>query len=466
MTIVFPIKKRQKVDKIINLKSNQKMKIREFAEIIGFLVSCCTAVEYGFLYTKASGRAKYLALEANKQNYETKMTITDTIVDELNLSAFCNGERANGHWTNEESCYFINYLELLAAFFGLKIFAKNHRNCSKRQKIDKIVNLKSNQKIKIREFAEIIGFLVSCCTAVEYGFLYTKASERAKYLVLEVNKQNYETKMTITDTIVDETDAGTKLPWWPESCPTSAKFKRSSRASNTDISRIINRFFDFCIKNKLNPFDKSIKDILLFLTSIYDTGAAHSSLNCYRSAIALLVRPEIGEDERMKRFFKGLTKIRPSKPKYESTIQISLASLTDSSIYNTGAAHSSLNCYHSAIALLVGPEIGEDERMKRFFKSLTKIRPSKPKYESTWDPKIVLDHFSKSPKNEDLSLKLLSTKLISLLALITGHRLQTISLIKIDNIVTKNDLIEIKIPDRIKTSGPNKNHPQPLYKII
>ena len=50
-------------------------------------------------------------------------------------------------------------------------------------------------------------------------------------------------------------------------------------------------------------------------------------------------------------------------------------------------------------------------------------------------------------------------KLITLLALITGHRMQTFALIKIENIVFRNKWVEIKIPDPIKTSGPNKKQP-------
>ena len=142
---------------------------------------------------------------------------------------------------------------------------------------------------------------------------------------------------------------------------------------------------------------------------------------------------------------------------FQGLIQDILTFLTE--IFNTGAAHSTVNCYRSAISLLVGPDIAEDERMKRFFKGLSMLRPSKPKYDSTWDPKIVLDFFTTLPKSEDLSLKQLTMKLICLLALVTGHRMQTFSLIRIINVEEKEKSIVIKIPDRIKTTGPNRNQP-------
>ena len=48
-------------------------------------------------------------------------------------------------------------------------------------------------------------------------------------------------------------------------------------------------------------------------------------------------------------------------------------------------------------------------------------------------------------------------KLITMLALVTGHRMQTFSLIEIENVRTTDTAIEIKISDRIKTTAPGRN---------
>ncbi|CAG4957938.1 unnamed protein product [Colias eurytheme] len=50
--------------------------------------------------------------------------------------AVCNNMRANGHWKESELKYHINYLELKAAFFGLKCFAYNVTNCAILMRID------------------------------------------------------------------------------------------------------------------------------------------------------------------------------------------------------------------------------------------------------------------------------------------------------------------------------------------
>lgn len=131
--------------------------------------------------------------------------------------------------------------------------------------------------------------------------------------------------------------------------------------------------------------------------------------------------------------------------------------------YNHGATHRSLNSFRSAIALIHGPELGENPEIKRFFKGLSKLRPPRPKCDCTWDPGLVLDCLKKWGDNDKLTLQTLSLKLASLLALVTGLRMQTLSLIDVRNICTRRSAVEIKIPDPIKTSDLNKN--QPLLSI-
>lgn len=124
------------------------------------------------------------------------------------------------------------------------------------------------------------------------------------------------------------------------------------------------------------------------------------------------------------------------------------------------ASLSSLNCYRSAISLIVGPELGKNEKFRVFFRGIAKLRPAAPRYDSTWDPQIVLRYLSSWYPNEELNLESLTLKLVTLLALVTGHHMQTLAMIDIRNIYrTNKNALEIKIPDRIKISGPNKNQP-------
>ena len=78
---------------------------------------------------------------------------------------------------------------------------------------------------------------------------------------------------------------------------------------------------------------------------------------------------------------------------------------------------------------------------------------------SIWDPKILLDYFTKTDCNEKLIFQELASKLITLLALITGQHMQTFANIKKDNIDVRDKKLEIQIPDRIKRTGVNRNLP-------
>lgn len=127
--------------------------------------------------------------------------------------------------------------------------------------------------------------------------------------------------------------------------------------------------------------------------------------------------------------------------------------------FNSGASYGSLNCARSAISFLHDQEIGKNPRIKMFFRGISKQRPAKPKYDTTWDPKIVLKHISKWPHDDTTNLKKITLKLVTLLALVTGQRIQTLSLIDIRDITKINDQIEIKIPRKIKTSGLGRIQP-------
>lgn len=155
------------------------------------------------------------------------------------------------------------------------------------------------------------------------------------------------------------------------------------------------KWWNFCTKNNIDPFTISIPHILTFLTELFNGNLSSATINCYRSAVSMLVGREVARDDRVARFFQGL--------------------------YN--------------------------------------LRPSNPKYETTWDPKIVLDYLSSLPLNRKLSTQDLGRKLITRLALLTGHRLQTFSLIEVENVEKVDNAIHIKIPKRIKTSGRNRKQP-------
>lgn len=129
--------------------------------------------------------------------------------------------------------------------------------------------------------------------------------------------------------------------------------------------------------------------------------------------------------------------------------------------FNKGASYSSLNTYRCSLAQ-IAPDLSQDFRIQKFFKGVYMLRPGIPKYQNIWDPSVVLVYL-RELKNAEINLYILSQKLITLLALATGQRLQTLGSIETTNIHITEIKIEITIPKRIKTSA--RNRFQPLLNL-
>ena len=145
--------------------------------------------------------------------------------------------------------------------------------------------------------------------------------------------------------------------------------------------------------------------------------------------------------------------ISPFEPPTSSLLEFLTLSLEGIKTYGT------LNSYRSAIALIINRDIGNDPIIKRFCKGAANLKPQSPRYDFTWDPMPVLVYLKSLYPNEKISLKDLSYKLVTLLALATAQRQQTMTLMKLSNIVQQQDAIHIKISDRVKTSGVNRKQP-------
>lgn len=131
--------------------------------------------------------------------------------------------------------------------------------------------------------------------------------------------------------------------------------------------------------------------------------------------------------------------------------------------YDEGASFSSLNTHRSALSTILGSKITLDDNIHRFLKGVYRLKPPKPKYAVTWDTTKVLNYVSNLYPYSDISLDDISHKTISLLAIASAQRMQTLSSIKLSNISIEHDLITIKIPDLIKTSRPGAF--QPLIRL-
>lgn len=127
--------------------------------------------------------------------------------------------------------------------------------------------------------------------------------------------------------------------------------------------------------------------------------------------------------------------------------------------YTSGMSYGTLNSFRSAISLITTHDVGGNSQVKRFFKGVLNLRPTRPKYNSTWDPVIVLNYLTGLGSNSTISLERLTQKLAILLALTTAQRVQTLYLINIQNIRFDEVGATIRTPDRIKTTGLHTSQP-------
>lgn len=168
-TLAIPNERRLRLlSMIAEFAQRRRSLIQEFASIIGSLVSICPAVRYGLLYTKQLEREKFLALCSSNNNYSARMNIpkelktdfdwwirilsdntqanaisTGNYVREIFSDASLTGwgaswglQRAHGWWSAENCHLHINALELKAAFFALKCFASDLRDCEVLLRVD------------------------------------------------------------------------------------------------------------------------------------------------------------------------------------------------------------------------------------------------------------------------------------------------------------------------------------------
>jgi integrase len=136
-------------------------------------------------------------------------------------------------------------------------------------------------------------------------------------------------------------------------------------------------------------------------------------------------------------------------------------------LYNTGIGYSSINSARSALSLYLSPieghSVGTHPIVTRFVKGIGRLKPSFPRYDEIWNVDMLLKYFMDIPTNNNLSLQVLTFKLVALLAITTAQRVQTLNAISVNNISFDNNIMYIKITKMLKTTKPGVK--QPVYKF-
>jgi integrase len=132
-------------------------------------------------------------------------------------------------------------------------------------------------------------------------------------------------------------------------------------------------------------------------------------------------------------------------------------------MYELGIGYSAMNTARCALSSFIMPvnnvSFGAQPLVIRFMKGIFHRRPTRPRYEHIWDVSVVLNYLKTLSPVRDLSLKDLSLKLITLIALTTGQRGQSLHLINLCDIKKSKSTFTIVISDLVKQSRPGVSAP-------
>ncbi|KAJ8945284.1 hypothetical protein NQ317_001091 [Molorchus minor] len=504
MTLELTIEKRQKILCLIKqIKTTKFCKIRTFSQFIGLLISACPAIKYGKLYTKSLERAKFLSLRNCNQNYNKTMTIPSYIREDLDWwdshilssknqiredsfsciiytdasktgwGAYCDTQATHGWWNQAQAQKHINYLELLAVFYGLGCFAQNYSDCNILLRVDNTTALSYINRMGSIKYPELNSLARKIWQWCEKRNLWVFAS----YIESKENIADEDSRVLSVDTEWELSNIAFKTNhklWMPSpyaglplnfyAFPPFALILRVLKKIITDqavgiviVPNWTTQAWYPLFSNLADdrPYSKSyIGSSEVIRQAFLLKGLPSSALATQMQSLSPATIKQYDVTFRLWWSFCSKNSIHPFKAGVSDIIRFLQCQLDlKPSKYGT------FNSHRSALALILPGEIGKDPRIKRFLKAISKIRPQRPKYNVTWDPQIVLNYLEAQGDNKELSLLDLSRKLITLLAITTGHRLQTFFLIKVEDIWFEMDGAKAYIREYIKTSGLGKAQP-------
>ena len=92
-------------------------------------------------------------------------------------------------------------------------------------------------------------------------------------------------------------------------------------------------------------------------------------------------------------------------------------------------SYSAINTAKSALSLLGNMTERDTELLKHFMRGAFNKKTPTPKYKFIWDVAVVLEYLESKGPNESMSLREITLKLVMLLALTSGQRVQTLAIL-------------------------------------
>ena len=172
-----------------------------------------------------------------------------------------------------------------------------------------------------------------------------------------------------------------------------------------------------------------------------------------------------GTRKQYKIYFKQWTTFCKTQP-----VDISSASIKDGtefllSLYKKGLGYSAINAARSMLSNILpvkeGIEFGKHPIVTRMLQGIFRTRPALPRYICIYDVEIVIKFLKSLPRWEEITLKWLTLKLVTLLALLSTHRCQTLNSLSIEHMDINIQQVTFYIPQVIKNTT-IMFHPKPI----
>lgn len=137
-------------------------------------------------------------------------------------------------------------------------------------------------------------------------------------------------------------------------------------------------------------------------------------------------------------------------------------------LFHEGIAYKTMNTARSALSslgiIIDNFVVGKHPIVVRFLTGVFNMRPPKTRYTEIWDVGKVLHYLKQLPAVEDLSLKMLTYKLVMLVALTQACRSQSLGLLSLENCIKNTDSYVLQYNSTLKQSKPGKSVPSVVLK--
>ncbi|CAG2251887.1 unnamed protein product [Mytilus edulis] len=432
----------EKIQKI--LKSANKIYslynpvIREVSSLIGLFTSASCAVLLAPIFHRYLDIEKTLALSKNNDNYDGIMSLSEnsrneilwwiknvdrnegksisfgtpteyieTDASKIGWGAVYGKNKTQGRWMKSESISHINILELLAikyAFFSLGKNISNSHIC-----------IKSDSSTAVQYINNMGGSVVALLEVY-----HSKNFEQGRRGTGE-NGFNDSSNMAIPTLVSKIIELFGRL-----SC----------------YSPFLSRSFKTCTQQSKAPakHEKVIPSRLCSIRhSLQKKGISKSARNIITQSWRVSTSRQYEYSWRKWYLWCNTQKINTTSPNEVQVLNF-LARL-----YDDGKSYSCINMNKCSIGQTLA-SIGcntviNSNLISRFMKGIFNARPPLPKYSITWDVGKVVRYLETLFPLESLSLKMLTLKIATLLALTTAQRAQTLTNLNLNYMETSSKTV-------------------------